>query len=127
MRHWVLLACVCALVVGGLMGVAVCGPTSGEDGLTVQISPGTIAPNSKGVYVTAHANIAYSSVVPASVELNGLSASVVKADSVGDLVAKFRLNAVKAIVSAPQAELTLTGVTKAGIEFAASDTVRVLD
>ena len=127
MRHWIALACVCALVVGGVMGVAVCGPTSGEDELAVQISPGTIASNSKGVWVTAHANIAYSSVVPASVELNGLSASSVFADSVGDLVAKFRLTAVKAIVSAPQAELTLTGVTKAGVEFAASDTVRVVE
>jgi hypothetical protein len=127
MRHWVLLACVCALVVGGLMGVAVCGPTSGDDELAVQISPGTIAMNSRGGGVSAHANIACGLVVRESVQLNGIDASAVFADAVGDLVAKFPLDAVKQIVSAPETELTLTGVTTDGGSFALSDTVRVVE
>lgn len=102
-------------------------PASADDAMAIaiKVSPNTIVLASKGTWVTVHADIAYSLVDTGTVELNGLSPKITFADDCGNLVAKFPLADVKGIVEPPTAELTLTGVTKAGVPFAGSDTVAV--
>jgi len=50
---------------------------------------------------------------------------VAKFDSYGDLIVMVNLEKVKAIVSPPSTELTLSGFTKQGEPFHGSDIVRV--
>ena len=110
-----------------LLAVFAVGAWSNDSGVTVpiKVSPGTIALRSKGTWVTVHADIPYSQVAVGSVALNGLGATLCFADDRGDLVAKFSLAKVKAMVSPPEATLTLTGATKDGTAFSGSDTVPV--
>ena len=75
--------------------------------------------------ITVHVDIAYSLVNTGSVTLNGVPAKFTFADDRGDLVAKFSEEDIKAIVSPPEATLTLAGVTKAGEAFSGSDVVKV--
>ena len=98
------------------------------DDVAIMVSPQTLLLSSvQGGEVSVHSNIPLSLVDRASVELSGIPAISVGADSRGALEAKFNEAAVKAIVAAPRATLTLTGAYAAGGTFAASDTVRVVD
>ncbi len=60
-----------------------------------------------------------------SVYLGPVAVAWTKANSRGNLVAKFRQKDIEAIVSAPSATLTLTGVTKAQETFSGTDTIQV--
>lgn len=117
------------LVLVCLLGLAT-GVASAEQ-ITIQVSPSTINLAYEGTVVTVHADIPYTGVVDASLHLNGVEVWYTKADSRGDLVAKFDVDAVKAIVSRPSAELTLSGVVETAegvlIPFSGTDTVRVID
>ena len=93
--------------------------------ITIQVSPSTIVASSLGGCVSVHAEIKYSLVDRQSLELNGLKPYAVKADSRGELVAKFNLDEVKAIVAPPSTILTFVGVTMAGEAFTGSDEVAV--
>ena len=112
-----------------LLAVFAVGAWSNDSGVTVpiKVSPGTIvlASRNEMPVVTVHADIPYSQVAVGSVALNGLGATLCFADDRGDLVAKFSLAKVKAMVSPPEATLTLTGATKDGTAFSGSDTVPV--
>jgi len=90
------------------------------------VSPSTVSLDSKGVWVTVHAEIDYRLVTGASVTLNGIEVISTFADDRGGLVAKFSLDAVKAILAPGSAVLTLSGETKDGETFSGSDTVRVV-
>lgn len=91
----------------------------------VQISPSTIVKSAPVTWVTVHADIGYGLVDPDSVKLEGIVATTTFADNRGDLVAKFKFAEINAIVSAPQATLTLTGMTKDVTAFSGTATVAV--
>lgn len=77
-------------------------------------------------YLTVHTDLPLSLAIAASVELNGLPAASVFADSCGNLVAKFRLARVKELLAPPATALTLTGVTRNGLLFEGTDQVGVV-
>ncbi len=112
-----------------ILGTAIMNVAVAEEPTTIQIqaSPATIVLSSLGGCVSIHADIAYSAVDRQSLELNGLKPYLVKADARGDLVAKFSLDEVKAIVAPPSTTLTLIGLTRAGEAFTGSDEVAVRD
>ena len=58
-------------------------------------------------------------------QLEGISPYLTKADSRGELVAKFRASSVKSVVEPGRVTLTLTGLFADGTAFAASDTITV--
>jgi acyl-CoA synthetase (AMP-forming)/AMP-acid ligase II len=91
----------------------------------IQVSPSTIVLKEEGEWVTVHADIPYGDVASGTVSLNSIPATSTFADALGDLVAKFTLEEICAIVSPPEAVLTLTGTTAAGEPFEGADTVRV--
>lgn len=98
-----------------------------DDAVAVAISPGTLNLGSSGEWVTAHVDIPFAAVAAGSVDLGGVPAALLKADDCGNLVAKFAIEDVKAIVAPPSATLTLTGTTKDGDVFSGSDTIQVVD
>jgi hypothetical protein len=98
----------------------------GDMAIEIAVSPNTLVMGSQGVWVTVHADIPYSTVAGVSVTLNGVAVDFTKADNRGDLVAKFQIDAIKGIVAPPSAELTLSGLTKDGVAFSGTDTIRVI-
>jgi len=93
----------------------------------IVVSPSTINLQAAGEWVTVHAEIDYSAVEGASVTLNGIPVQATFADSRGDLVAKFLVGDVRAIVEPGTAELTLSGTTRDGGTFSGTDTVKVIN
>jgi len=93
--------------------------------IDIQVSPATIVISSLGECLTIHTDIALSKVDRSSVTLNGLYPYAVFADARGQLVAKFDLDQVKAIVAPPSATMTLTGTTTDGTPLTGTDTVPV--
>jgi len=118
-----------AVVVAGamvLVGQALSNSRT-DDALGVAVSPQTLLLGSdQGGFVTVHTAIPFGAVDRSSIQLSGVDVVFTKADSCGNLVAKFSEDAVKAIVAPPETTLTLTGVMKDGESFAGSDTVRVV-
>lgn len=96
-----------------------------ETAVDIQVAPATIVLKAPCQWVTVHADIAFPSVAPGSVEINGIGVDVVKADDCGNLVAKIAFEKITAIVTPPEALITLTGLTKDGEAFSGSATVRV--
>jgi hypothetical protein len=96
--------------------------------IEIQCSPAVVnlstAPN--GTWFTVHADIAYSAVVKATVELNGVPVKWTKVDNKGYLVAKFVLVDVRSILVPGDNTLTLMGDTVDGGIFIGSTTVRVV-
>lgn len=95
--------------------------------IDVTVSPKTIVFDSESEWLTVHTDIALSAVDTTSIELNELAVSWTKADARGNLVAKFDIDDVKAMVTVGEAVLTLTGYTKAGVFFSGTDVVPVKD
>ncbi len=135
MRRALLWLCVACVAMLGATGAAVSGPVSGdpapEGEIAIQVSPGTIALNARTRWLTIHANIPYGVVNLESV-IVAIGDDVVPvewifADSLGDLVVKCPIEAVKGIVEdMPSATIDLSGVTKIEVEFGGSDTVKVV-
>jgi len=114
------------------MGVAFPGRPGEEartaEEIAITISPHTLILGSdEGNWVTVHTDIPLSAVACGTLELNEIGVAWTKADALGNLVAKFRQADIKAIVSPPQATLTLTGETNSGVPFTGSDTIQVKD
>ncbi len=109
-----------------LMTFLLVSPAMAQTEVEIQVSPSVLNMDSLGVWVTVHADIPLSSVDGVSVTLDGLPVKVVKADSLGDLVAKFALDEVKAILPLGSVELTLSGTTKDGIPFIGREIVLVI-
>jgi hypothetical protein len=93
--------------------------------VVIDVSPATLVLDSPGTWVTVHAEIALSEVDGTTVTLDGVTPDVVKADNRGELVAKFDRASIVAIVSPPEATLTLNGLTVSGVPFAGTDTITV--
>jgi hypothetical protein len=116
-----------AVVCSVLVMNANAGRQTGDSGnVMMLVSPQTIVIGSDSPCVTVHLAVPLSAVNRSSVELSGIAPYLVKADSRGDLVAKFRSDKVEAIVAPPSATLTLTGVMVDGEPFSYSATVTVI-
>lgn len=97
-----------------------------DDPLGIAVSPQSLRlDNVQAGTVKVHTSIPLCLVNPLMLELNGVPAIGAYADSLGQLVAVFDEGEIKAIVSPPFAELTLTGEYVTGDEFAGSDVVTV--
>ena len=125
MRAILFAALAATLILAGAPGTERAGAADDAVEIDIQISPGTVALDSYGTWVTVHADISYWSVATVSLYLDGIPVRWTKADSRGDLVAKFALDDVKAILSPGTATLTLVGSTKAGMDFVGTDTIGV--
>lgn len=97
--------------------------------LSIKLSPQTVNFGSKTLValLTVHTDILYSCVDVGSLALSGIPVRYAFADDRGNLVAKFSMEAVMAIVSPPSAELTLTGITHDGVGFAGFAILQVLE
>jgi hypothetical protein len=95
--------------------------------IAIQVSPSVVSMVSQGTAVTVHTNLPYGTVETVGIELNGLPVEACFADSLGYLVCKFDLDAVKSIIAPPQATLVMSGQLKSGAAFSAADVVGVVD
>ncbi len=85
--------------------------------IEIQVSPNTLNLQNPGEWVTIHTDLAYSSVISASVELNGVPISWSKSDNQGFFVAKFVMSQIKNLDGLTIGEynsLTLTGESSDG-------------
>ena len=127
-KHVVSVVAVLAMII-----LATAAARAGE--VAIAVSPSTINVQWPGQCVTVHAVIPYSWVDTKSVTLTILDTSISPTatfpDNRGELVAKFSVADVKAILDNVEkpcpVEMTLAGVTKDGEEFSGTDTVRVID
>jgi hypothetical protein len=126
MTRFAIVSCVLLLVIA--LGTSV---GRADDQIGIQVSPSTINLAYEGTWVTVHADIPYGAVLTASLTLNDVPVRWTKADSRGDLVAKFEAGSVKGIfdnVALPAtAILKLCGVTRDGVPFFGTDTVLVIN
>jgi len=106
-------------------GLSIANKQNEGVGICITISPNTLVLDGQAGSVSVHSNLAISLVERSTVRLEGITPYLTKADSLGHLVAKFRTDEVKAIVTPGQVTLTLTGRLKDGTSFAASDTITV--
>jgi hypothetical protein len=67
--------------------------------IDIVVAPKVLNLDSKGTVVTVHTDIAFSAVIGATVELNGIPIKYWKSDNRGNFVAKFALDEVKALVN----------------------------
>lgn len=121
----VITLCSCLL----FLSLYVCPVQCQTDGTTIPIdvAPNVIYLESEGVWVTVHAEIPYSAVDGLTITLNGIPVIYTKADNRGELVAKFDIGDVKAILDAPSADLCLYGITKDGDPFTGNATIGVIE
>ena len=120
MKRAALILLVLTLMLGGTSAVVYA-----EQEIDIVISPNVINLKTTGTWVTIHADIPFSEVVEGSVSLEGIPVSFIKEDDNGDLVAKFAIADVKAILSKGYVELTLEGVSTSG-DFLGVDIIRVI-
>lgn len=104
--------------------------------IEIQCSPAVVILDSvaNGDWMTVHTDLRFSALPkPVVVDLNGLAATSVFSDNRGNLVAKFRLTTLKAMLptlvmpDTSEATLILTVVDNNGVEYTGSDVVRVMD
>ncbi len=128
MKRTSIAAAVCGALFVLMLGPGIAFGQTYDD--PVIVSPSTISMDSKGVWVTVHAAVPFSLVNDATVTLNDIPVEATFADDRGDLVAKFYLNNVRALVESGTKSLTLTlvAVDSSGtVVFSGSDIVRVVD
>ena len=130
MKSCVVLGCAVCVAFGLFATEAHPGPAAQDtdvEQIEITISPKALVLGPcGGPWVTVHTDIPYSAVQSSSLELGGVGVAWTKADSLGNLVAKFAEADIEAIVSPPSVTLEMTGQTKLGTLFAGSDTIRVL-
>lgn len=117
-----LFVCLCV----GLFAVSAFSNARTEDPLGIAVSPQTFLLSATQGSVSVHTAIGYSTVDLESLALNGVAPTSTKADSRGNLVAKFDEAEIEALVEPPTADLTLTGLLKDGTAFSGTDRVRVI-
>lgn len=96
--------------------------------INIVAAPNVVSLDSQGTIFTVHTDIPFGDVVAANVTLNGIAIDWWKMDNRGNFVAKFALDAVKALeylVPGPY-ELKLEGVTTTGETFWGTDTITVV-
>jgi len=98
--------------------------------IEIDIAPNVLNIQSESTVVTVHTDIAYSSVVGASVFINGVAIAWWKADARGNFVAKFNSDEIKSLpglVIGGFNELTLCGYTKTNESFSGTQGILVID
>jgi len=96
--------------------------------IDIQVAPNVLNLQNNGVVVTIHTDIPYSNVIASSVSLNGIEIQSWKADARGFFVAKFNIDAVKALtdlVIGDYNTLTLIGESIDG-DFSGSEAIVVI-
>ena len=93
--------------------------------VSVKISPAALVLGVEGTWVTVHTNVPFTSADRTSLLLDGVPAALAFADDRGYLVVKFAQGAIEAIVTPPEASLTLTGQFTNGTPFFGTDTILV--
>jgi hypothetical protein len=103
----------------------------GQVEIQIQVSPSTLNLSNSGQWVTVHTDIAYGSVLAASVELDGVPIKWSKVDNQGNFVAKFVISDIKELFDGEGLigthELTLTGETIEGESFIGKYTITVIN
>jgi hypothetical protein len=95
--------------------------------IEIVIAPNVLNLEAYGTWVTVHATIPYGSVDTSTVYLNGVEVDATKADSRGELVAKFLLEGeIRNILRLGSNTLTLCGRTKDGEGFSGTDEILVI-
>ena len=112
----------CGLLALGFAGSLMANSAVDGDVPAMMASPQTVV-LAKVSDITVHTNIPLSVVAPGTVKLNGIAASGVWADTLGHLVARFRIADLGLVPGV--ATLTLTGVFDDGSGFTATDVVTV--
>ncbi len=105
-------------------------PAQAQEVVDIQCSPSVVVLDSvaSGDWLTVHTDIPLSAVdTDEPIYLNGVLVDYVKADNRGNLVAKFDLTELKALLAPPSTVLTLEGTTVEGLAFVGSDTVGVVE
>lgn len=98
--------------------------------ISIDVAPNVLNIQSKSVVVTVHTDIAYSSVVGASVYLNDVAIDWWKVDNRGNFVAKFDSEEFKTLgglIIDDYNTLLLTGYTISGEAFIGSQEILVID
>lgn len=124
MKRPILVLCVCLCV--GIFAVSAFSNARTDDALGIAVSPQTFLLSAVQGSVSVHTAIGYSTVDLGSLALNGVAPTSTKADSRGNLVAKFDEAEIEALLAPPTADLTLTGLLKDGTAFSGTDRVRVV-
>jgi hypothetical protein len=93
--------------------------------INIIVQPKTLVLDSESEWLTVHTDIALSAVDTTSLTLNGLAVSWTKADAKGNLVAKFDINEVKAMVVPGDVVFVLDGLKNDGVSFSGTDTIPV--
>ena len=114
-------------VFSGIASLGLASVALASDPVDIYVSPSVLVLQSKTASpITVHATVKLSTVNAATVQLNGIPAKSVFADSRGELVAKFDIAAVKALAElSPELTLTLTADLKDGSEITGIDVVQV--
>ncbi len=120
-----LVASILACAIAGLWAGAAGANRQVSDDVTMAVAPSTLLLGMEQSDVTVHTSIPFAAVDTASLTMEGLTPLAVFADACGDLVARFDEYEVKAIVAAPEATLTLTGLLVNGEPLSLSDTIQV--
>ncbi len=118
-------AIVATLLIVILGGLSFANKASEGVGICITISPKTLVLSCDTGSVSVHTNLAFGSVDRKSLSPEGIAPYLTKADSCGDLVAKFRSSEVKAVVDTGPATLTFAGLLTDGTAFSATDTITV--
>ena len=121
MRRITISACMFAL----LVVTFVAGSMAADMDINIIVQPKVLVIGSDSEWLTIHTDIALSAVDTGSLMVNGLAVSWTKADAKGNLVAKFDVNEVKAMVAPGEVTFELTGLTNDGTSFSGTDTVCV--
>jgi deoxycytidine triphosphate deaminase len=103
----------------------VTGSMAADMDINIIVQPKVLVIASESEWLTIHTDIALSAVDTSSLAVNGLPVSWHKADAKGNLVAKFDVNEVKAMVAPGEVVFELTGLTNDGVSFSGTDTVCV--
>lgn len=121
MRRITISVCMFAL----LVTTFIAGSMAADMGIDITVQPKVLVIVSESEWLTVHTDIALSAVDTTSLMLNGLAVSWTKADAKGNLVAKFDVDEVKAMVAPGDVAFELTGLTNDGLSFSGTDTICV--
>lgn len=125
MRHATALVVMALLGVSGAVVVNANNACDGDEP-TIMVSPNVLVLSSDVACVTVHSNIPYGLLELDSLALNGVTPYLTKRDSLGHLVAKFRVDDIGSVVEPGRVTLTLTGTVKNGETLLeAADTITV--
>lgn len=117
----------CVLLLAGLL---LSPAISYSEDIEIDVAPNVLNIQSSGTVVTVHTDIAYWTVVGSTVLLNDVEIQSWKADNRGNFVAKFSMDAIKALdglIIGEYNEFTMVGVDTDGDAFSGTQEIRIID